>query len=145
MWEPRHLTILWAFTACYRESFAFFTVPRSIHNRFLTNPVQFIIHPSVVRASNGESVVKTLSKNILEIVFICSFRGSRISLLRLKIRVSCHFYFHKSGCTTSLCAHFFNPDFFERISVHHSPISILTFRAVSSRGCPTFHDFTHAC
>jgi hypothetical protein len=23
MWEPRRLTILWAFTACYRDSFTF--------------------------------------------------------------------------------------------------------------------------
>jgi hypothetical protein len=23
MWEPRHLTTLWAFTACYRDSFTF--------------------------------------------------------------------------------------------------------------------------
>jgi hypothetical protein len=25
MWEPRPLTTLWAFTACYRDSFTFFT------------------------------------------------------------------------------------------------------------------------
>jgi hypothetical protein len=25
MWEPRRLTTLWAFTACYRNSFTFFT------------------------------------------------------------------------------------------------------------------------
>jgi hypothetical protein len=24
MWEPRHLTILWALTACYRDRFTFF-------------------------------------------------------------------------------------------------------------------------
>jgi hypothetical protein len=24
MWEPRRLTTLWAFTACYRDSFTFF-------------------------------------------------------------------------------------------------------------------------
>jgi hypothetical protein len=24
MWEPRRLTTLWAFTACYRESFTFY-------------------------------------------------------------------------------------------------------------------------
>jgi hypothetical protein len=24
MWEPRHLTLLWAYTACYRDSFTFF-------------------------------------------------------------------------------------------------------------------------
>jgi hypothetical protein len=24
MWEPRRLTTLWAFTACYRDSFIFF-------------------------------------------------------------------------------------------------------------------------
>jgi hypothetical protein len=24
MWEPRHLTTLWAFTACYRDSFTFY-------------------------------------------------------------------------------------------------------------------------
>jgi hypothetical protein len=23
MWEPQHLTTLWAFTACYRDSFTF--------------------------------------------------------------------------------------------------------------------------
>jgi hypothetical protein len=27
MWEPRCLTTLWASTACYRESFTFFTLP----------------------------------------------------------------------------------------------------------------------
>jgi hypothetical protein len=26
MWEPRRLITLWAFTACYRDSFTFFTV-----------------------------------------------------------------------------------------------------------------------
>jgi hypothetical protein len=26
MWEPRHLTLLWAFTACYRDSFTYFTL-----------------------------------------------------------------------------------------------------------------------
>jgi hypothetical protein len=25
MWEPRRLTTLWAFKACYRDSFTFFT------------------------------------------------------------------------------------------------------------------------
>jgi hypothetical protein len=25
MWEPRHLTIVWAFMACYRDSFTFLT------------------------------------------------------------------------------------------------------------------------
>jgi hypothetical protein len=25
MWEPRRLTTLWAFTACYRDNFTFFT------------------------------------------------------------------------------------------------------------------------
>jgi hypothetical protein len=25
MWEPRHLTTLWAFAACYKDSFTFFT------------------------------------------------------------------------------------------------------------------------
>jgi hypothetical protein len=25
MWEPRHLITLWAFTACYRDRFTFFT------------------------------------------------------------------------------------------------------------------------
>jgi hypothetical protein len=24
MWEPRRLTILWAFTACYRDTFTFY-------------------------------------------------------------------------------------------------------------------------
>jgi hypothetical protein len=27
MWEPRRLTTLWAFTACYRDSFTFFSNP----------------------------------------------------------------------------------------------------------------------
>jgi hypothetical protein len=27
MWEPRHFTTVWAFTACYRDSFTFFTLP----------------------------------------------------------------------------------------------------------------------
>jgi hypothetical protein len=27
MWEPRRLTNLWAFTACYRDSFTFFLCP----------------------------------------------------------------------------------------------------------------------
>jgi hypothetical protein len=26
MWEPRHFTTLWAFTACYRDSFTFYRV-----------------------------------------------------------------------------------------------------------------------
>jgi hypothetical protein len=26
MWEPRRLTTLWAFAACYRDSFTFFTI-----------------------------------------------------------------------------------------------------------------------
>jgi hypothetical protein len=26
MWEPRHLTTLWTSTACYRDSFTFYTV-----------------------------------------------------------------------------------------------------------------------
>jgi hypothetical protein len=24
MWEPQHLTVLWAFTACYSDSFTFY-------------------------------------------------------------------------------------------------------------------------
>jgi hypothetical protein len=37
MWEPRRLTTLWAFTACYRDSFTF-TLPLllKIHYQFLT-------------------------------------------------------------------------------------------------------------
>jgi hypothetical protein len=28
MWEPRRLTTLWAFTACYRDSFTFYLSPK---------------------------------------------------------------------------------------------------------------------
>jgi hypothetical protein len=28
MWEPRRLTTLWAFTACYRDSFTFYEVKK---------------------------------------------------------------------------------------------------------------------
>jgi hypothetical protein len=28
MWEPRHPTTLWAFTACYRDSFSFYGIKR---------------------------------------------------------------------------------------------------------------------
>jgi hypothetical protein len=30
MWEPRRLTTLWASTACYRDSFAFFSLTKNI-------------------------------------------------------------------------------------------------------------------
>jgi hypothetical protein len=30
MWEPRRLTTLWAFTACYRDSLTFFFLVESI-------------------------------------------------------------------------------------------------------------------
>jgi hypothetical protein len=30
MWEPRRLTTLWAFTACYRDSFTFFALSSNI-------------------------------------------------------------------------------------------------------------------
>jgi hypothetical protein len=34
MWEPRRLTILWAFTACYRDSFTFYHL--MIHTKLCT-------------------------------------------------------------------------------------------------------------
>jgi hypothetical protein len=30
MWEPRRLTTLWAFTACYRDSFTFYPLDRRL-------------------------------------------------------------------------------------------------------------------
>jgi hypothetical protein len=30
MWEPRRLTTLWAFTACYRDSFAFLSASQEV-------------------------------------------------------------------------------------------------------------------
>jgi hypothetical protein len=35
MWEPRRLTTLWAFTACYRDSFIFLSVCVCYDNRLL--------------------------------------------------------------------------------------------------------------
>lgn len=123
MWGPQCVTDMWVFITC-----VVFIVLRLIHGRFLSNTVQFIItHPWGYRMLR--SLLKH-SKIFLEILFICSFRGSRTSLIRLKIRVSCHSYFHKSVPTTPVCAHFFNPNFFDRISVHYSLISIVTFKAV---------------
>jgi hypothetical protein len=37
MWEPRRLTALWAFTACYRDTFFFF-LPFTYILCHLTNP-----------------------------------------------------------------------------------------------------------
>jgi hypothetical protein len=39
MWEPRRLIILWTSTACYRDSFTFFFVPRfSAYQTLTTSP-----------------------------------------------------------------------------------------------------------
>jgi hypothetical protein len=35
MWEPRRLTTLWAFMACYRDSFTFFTYTEDGGSMFL--------------------------------------------------------------------------------------------------------------
>jgi hypothetical protein len=37
MWEPRHLTTLWASTACYRDSFAFLSLPYEADISSVTN------------------------------------------------------------------------------------------------------------
>jgi hypothetical protein len=34
MWEPRRLTTLWAFTACYRDSFTFFYLDASTQSHY---------------------------------------------------------------------------------------------------------------
>jgi hypothetical protein len=39
MWEPEHLITLWAFTACYRDSFTFFTMAYF----YLLRPILFWI------------------------------------------------------------------------------------------------------
>jgi hypothetical protein len=39
MWEPRRLTTLWASTACYRDSFTFFTDYQLLIN-IITTPMQ---------------------------------------------------------------------------------------------------------
>jgi hypothetical protein len=45
MWEPRRLTTLWAFTACYRDSFTFFTVSlKSTMKQFTWLPPDFSIY-----------------------------------------------------------------------------------------------------
>jgi hypothetical protein len=49
MWEPRRLTNLWAFTACYRDSFAFLL--------FLFN-VNDAVGSSAHRASNDRMINK---------------------------------------------------------------------------------------
>jgi hypothetical protein len=46
MWEPRRLTTLWAFTACYRDSFTFFIfcayAERSLYSRYDILPVALL-------------------------------------------------------------------------------------------------------
>jgi hypothetical protein len=36
MWEPRHLTTLWASTASYRDSFTFFTFLTCMYNTLMS-------------------------------------------------------------------------------------------------------------
>jgi hypothetical protein len=38
MWEPRRLTILWAFTACYRNSFTFLILTKTSRS---SNPAPY--------------------------------------------------------------------------------------------------------
>jgi hypothetical protein len=43
MWEPRRLTTLWAFMACYRDSFTFLYIERQI----FSNSVEYNINSTV--------------------------------------------------------------------------------------------------
>jgi hypothetical protein len=44
MWEPRRLTALWAFTACYRESFTFFNLISVIFVPFISFILSSFLH-----------------------------------------------------------------------------------------------------
>jgi hypothetical protein len=57
MWEPRRLTTLWAFTACYRDSFTFFKTQRKFKKSGKCNtPIYIaIIHETVTRNTKGSS------------------------------------------------------------------------------------------
>jgi hypothetical protein len=43
MWEPRHLTTLWAFMACYRDSFTFLIYKGFVNVRFITAITTFLV------------------------------------------------------------------------------------------------------
>jgi hypothetical protein len=76
MWEPQPLTTLWAFTACYRDSFTFFIVARQ---RRRQNP------PTVAMQRLGKNVTaatnaKTTIEELLDVSFSMrsvSYQGKR--------------------------------------------------------------------
>jgi hypothetical protein len=51
MWEPRRLTTLWAFTACYRDSFTFFFLLQ--RHSYTDSYTRVSVSMTSVLASNG--------------------------------------------------------------------------------------------
>jgi hypothetical protein len=76
MWDPQRLTTLWAFTACYRDSFTFFflfLLPFQIRNIYhLPLQLDFALH---------SSENPSYSQNILTLGFFLSVSISNIQML----------------------------------------------------------------
>jgi hypothetical protein len=66
MWEPRPLTPLWAFTACYRDSFTLLN--SVVFTYFVYNPQNEITH-SVL--SKNKNFFSSFLIGKIEVSFIC--------------------------------------------------------------------------
>jgi hypothetical protein len=81
MWEPRRLTTLWAFMACYRDSFAFFYLLRcaAIYSRWslptfrrnLILPLEWSQQISLKRINIYQTTRSHISEHTYFLIFLC--------------------------------------------------------------------------
>jgi hypothetical protein len=94
MWEPRPLTPLWAFTACYRNSFTFyFTFTFGMQFLWSVEPCSLTLSPSERSAVCGVVTLHRLQKLLL--------RGTSVLLLPPFVTVAV--FLPPWGATGVLC------------------------------------------
>jgi hypothetical protein len=100
MWEPRRLTTLWAFTACYRESFAFtfclcslYIMCKQTTSRRQINSVQDDVQ--IVPIINNVIIYQSEFSHIYIIQGVPSIHHKVTFILgRFLVAQTCCYYFH---------------------------------------------------
>jgi hypothetical protein len=91
MWEPRRLTTLWAFMACYRDSFTFFLTVQ-----YLATTTNYDAHVTF-SPSSPLILPRTLFSNTLHLYYFLRTTDKASQPGQNKILVSCTITFLNKG------------------------------------------------
>jgi hypothetical protein len=85
MWKPRRLTALWAFTACYRDSFTFLWINSCpISRQYVTLNISFLLLFNVMSQGNTYCYVLSSWINVSERGCLTAVNIDRFTIMPVK-------------------------------------------------------------